>query len=185
MYKKIIFGLLFLLIICLCGCDNQIDDNPLKSLIDSFNDDKLDFKLYYYGKRENLSELKVTYISSISEIPFSNTHKNTFIIINNLDGQLFFDTEELLELKENIEKYRYSFYYFGNTEIENFYQSGLLNQEMLDPSALSFGYVREGDRYINSIGTWDVTANQIVKENDLLFLELVLNEFKYQININI
>ena len=54
----------------------------------------------------------------------------------------------------------------------------------MDPSSLSFGYVKEGENYINVIGTWDTTANEIKNQNDLLFLELFLYEFKYVINQN-
>jgi len=188
MFKILKFSLrilfFFLIILGCAGCTGDIEHNEIEGLINLLNSGTLEFKLYYYGKKENLLDLNLEYINSFEEIIFNDTYKNTFILVNNLDNNLTFEINQLSELKTRIEEYNYSFYYFGNTEIEKFYASGLLLQERLDPSALSFGYVREGDRYLNSIGTWDITANEIAKENDILFLELVLNEIKYQININ-
>lgn len=183
---KFTFSVIFLIVtlFMLVGCKETDENQDIKDLIKVISDEKLEFKLYYYGKNENVLDLNLHYVHSFEEIVFDDSHKNTFIVINNLDNNLTFDIEKLSALKTQIEEYNYSFYYFGNTEIEKFYASGLLLHERLDPRALSFGYVREGNRYLNSIGTWDITANEIAKENDILFLELVLYEIKYQININ-
>lgn len=186
MYKPIAKLITFVIVLCtsilLYGCErNNVD--PVQELVDSFNEDSLDFKLYYLGKDVNLLDLEVTYVTSISSISFNHLNEYTFIVINNLDGLIDFQLEELITLKTDIETYGYAFYYFGNSDFDVFHESGLLKNEVMDPSSLSFGYVREGDRYINVIGTWDITANQISNTNDLLFLELLLNEFKYQVNI--
>jgi len=182
--KKAISLVLVLIIgVVLFGCE-RTEINTLNGLVALFNEDVLDFKLYYIGKQENLLDLEVTYLTSISNIPFNWSHKNTFILINNLDEKLYFELDDLILLKENIETYRYSFYYLGDTHLNLFFESGLLKDEVMDPSSLSFGYVREGDQFLNVIGTWDRTANEIVKTNELILLELILNEFKYQISIN-
>jgi len=186
MYKSIAKSITFVIVLCisilLYGCErNNVD--PIQELVDSFNEDALDFKMFYFGKDVNLLDLEVTNVTSISSIPFNHFNENTFIVINNLDDDYDFQLEDLITLKTDIETYGYAFYYFGNSDFDVFYESGLLKNEVMDPSSLSFGYVREGDRYINVIGTWDITANQISNTNDLLFLELMLNEFKYQINM--
>jgi hypothetical protein len=183
-YRKTIISILIILLtFSLFGC-GKVEDNSLNKLVESFNNENLDFKLYYIGKNENLLNLNVTYIDHISNIPFNNHKKNQFIVVNNLDGLLSFDLESLIDLKESIETYNYSFYYFGTTHIDLFFQSGLFMNEIMDPSSLSFGYVKDGNKFINVMGTWDQTANEVILINELIFLELLLYEFKFQISVN-
>lgn len=170
-------------LIMLVACSKGDSNNEIKDMIKLFNAEEESFKLYYYGKKENLLNLKVTYVDSLESIIIDEEYKNTFIIINNLDGRLTFEIEELERIKSLVEKHKYSFYYFGTTEINKFVESGLFLQEILDPSAMSFGYVREGNKYLNSIGIWGVADNEFAKNNELLFLQLLLSEFKYRINL--
>lgn len=152
--------------------------------MDSFNSADLDFQLYYIGKKEEMLDLKVEYLDTIEDIPEMKENKNTFIIINNIDGKISVTFNQLLNLKEKIENNSYQFYYVGLEQLELFHNAGLFQNEIMDPSSLSFGYVKEGESYINVMGTWDTTANEIKNQNELLFLELFLYEFKYTINRN-
>jgi hypothetical protein len=184
--KKIIISLfiIFLLPLLLIGCNRDGKLSDLDRLVESFNSEKLEFKLYYYGKKENLRNLKVTYLANFNDLFNIEISKNTFIVINNLDNELSFDLELIFKLKEKIVENDLAFYYFGNKEIDNFFKSGLFLHENMDSTSLSFGYVKENGHYINVIGSWNFVENEIVKENDKLFLEILLNEFKYLIKLN-
>lgn len=171
------------LILVLGACTTTVNNN-VQSLVDSFNFADLDFQLYYIGKKEEMLNLKVEYLDTIDDIPEVKTNKNTFIIVNNIDEKISVTFNQLLDLKEKIETNSYQFYYVGLEQLKLFYDAGLFQNEVMDPSSLSFGYVKEGENYINVMGTWDTTANKIKNQNELLFLELFLYEFKYVINQN-
>lgn len=164
------------------GCEKQ-EVNLTDELLQSFKEETPNYKLYYLGKQENMLDLEVNYINKITEIPFDEAHENMFIVINNLDDCLDFDLSELIQLKENIERYQVAFYYFGLTHLDVFHDSGLLIHEAMDPSSLSFGYVKEGNQFINAMGTWDVEANELVKTNELLFVVLLVSEFTYHFSM--
>ncbi len=181
--RKLIIILIINLILVLGACTTAIS-NDLQSLVDSFNSNDLDFQLYYIGKKEEMLNLKVEYLDTIDDIYEEKKAKNTFILVNNIDGRINITFNQLLDLKEKIETNSYQFYYVGLEQLDLFYNAGLFQNEIMDPSSLSFGYVKEGENYINVIGTWDTTANEIKNQNDLLFLELFLYEFKYVINQN-
>lgn len=180
MKRTILTLLIGLLLILINGCQEQ-PESSLTKLVKVFNQDSTNFKMFYYGKDVELLDLEVTYITTFDEIEFIHTTGYHVVVMNNLDDSLTLELDELIQLKEQLDLYKYSFYYFGSTGIDKFYQSGLINQDRLDSSALSFGYVYESGNFINVIGTWDLTANEISSEYKNLFLELLLDEFKYHI----
>ena len=181
--KMFVFSISLLTTMLFFGCEKQEVDMT-EQLIQSFSQEAPNYQLYYLGKEENLLDLKVNYAEDISDILFTNSDNQTFVVFNNLDNSMSFSIDELKQLKENIERCNYSFYYFGTNHLDMFHESGLLIHSEMDSSSLSFGYVKEGYRYINVMGTWDYTANELVKTNDLLFLILLVNEFKYQTSLN-
>ena len=185
MMKRVMLSTLIVIVICITGCIKPNENQDLIDLVNSFNNESLDFNMYYYGKSEDMLHLEYNLISSLDELDFTHTTSHNYIIINNLDSNLIFDLETLNQLKEDIETYNYNLYYFGTTELEKFNTAGFFIDEFVEPNTYSFGFIHEGLGMINVLGTWDHTANEISKDNDLLFLELLLLELKYHIQLNI
>lgn len=180
MLSIVIISLLFV-----AGCVKPNENQNLIDLVNSFNNESLDFNMYYYGKSEDMLHLEYNLISSLEELDFTHTTAYNYIIINNLDGNLMFDLESLSQLKNDIETYNYNLYYFGTTELNKFNTAGFFVDGFVEPNTYSFGFIHEGLGMINVLGTWDHTSNEIAKDNDLLFLELLLLELKYHIQLNI
>lgn len=180
--KKTLNVVILSLVMVLASCTKP-EKTEIEKDIDAINREDSGIRIYYYGKREELSDLNVIYVDSLEEIIFEKKYLYTYIVINNLDNLLTFDIEELIELQNKVVNNHYAFYYYGNKPFDQFYESGFIDEKhyIERDNITGFGYIPINETYINHNGIYtdDDVANS--EKNESLFLERLIFIIKFVI----
>ncbi len=118
-------------------------------------------------------------IPNLEELEETNNSVDTYVILNDLDGQLDLSQEDVVWLKDKADKdIHFSFFYIGKDKLELF-QNGTFENFGKSEKDMSFGYViYEGDR-MTFKGIWNETDHYYYQKNKELLGENIMERIHF------
>lgn len=161
--------------------DDNVSNSP-KSIFETYKTEVI-----VYGDEILLDEgcvvRQIDNISNENIIPTSD-FQYTFLILNDIDGELDLSDESILTIKENIDNNGLRMFYFGKDYLDKFVELGVFHQPFLEPD-MSLGVVFERNIKTEVVGTWTEELNEMYLSGDTeLLIEMIMFEITDTIKVD-
>lgn len=149
--------------------------------------EKYKTQVIIYGEEIILDEecyvKKIDNISNENIIPTSD-FQYTFLIINDIDGELNLSDENILCIKDSIDNNELRVFYLGKDYLEKFVELNVFHQPFLETD-MSLGVVFERNIKTEVVGTWTKELNEMYQNGDTeLLTEMIMFEITDTIKVD-